>query len=101
MTSCEGWTSKPWMRSWRMKMKMKMNTEGKDSEEEETTDEEAITDGTTTTTIAVDAVITDGIITIVDAGTENRHRRDRVGCPRGTWMKTDDRRTADSARGVA
>lgn len=85
---------------------MNMNTcEGKDDtneEEEETTDEEAVI--TTDDTTIVDAVITDGITTtttIVDAGIENQRRRDRVGCPRGTWMKTDDRRTADSARGVA
>ena len=86
-------------------MKMKMNTtEGKDNsneEEEETTDEEAVVVITTDDTTIVDAVITDGITTIVDAGIENQPRRDRVGCPRGTWMKTDDRRTADSARGVA
>ena len=85
-------------------MNMNMNTtEGKDNnseEEEETTVGEAAVVITDDTTI-VDAVITDGIITIVDAGIENQHRRDRVGCPRGTWMKTDDRRTADSARGVA
>lgn len=84
---------------------MNTNTEGKDDteeEEEETTDEEAVI--TTDDTTIVDAVITDGITTtttIVDAGIENQRRRDRVGCPRGTWMKTDDRRTADSARGVA
>ena len=85
-------------------MNMNMNTtEGKDNnseEEEETTVGEAAVVITDDTTI-VDAVITDDIITIVDAGIENQHRRDRVGCPRGTWMKTDDRRTADSARGVA
>lgn len=83
--------------------RMNVNTEGKDNteEEEETTDEEAVI--TTDDTTIVDAVITDGITTttIVDAGIENQRRRDRVGCPRGTWMKTDDRRTADSARGVA
>lgn len=77
------------MQSWRMNATA--NKEGSEeitNEEEETTDEEAIKTDDTTTTIAV------------DAGTENRHRRDRVGCPRETWMKTDDRRTADSARGV-
>ena len=88
------------MRSWRMNTNKEGSEEITKDEEAETTDEEAIiTDDTTT--IAVDAVITDGITTIVDAGTGNRPRRDRVGCPRGTWMKTDDRRTADSARGVA
>ena len=75
-----------------------MNKEGSEeitNEEEETTDEEE-------ETTDEEAITTDDITTtIVDAGTENRHRRDRVGCPRGTWMKTDDRRTADSARGVA
>jgi hypothetical protein len=100
--SCVEWTSKPWMRSWRVKTKGSdeaveaIDREGETETETETTDAEAaaVRDGTT-----IDAAAREG--TTIDGGTENRHRRDRVGCPRATWMKTDDRRTADSARGVA